>query len=188
MNTQRDETYRTRIIAQLTQKLAGPRRPRKGSYGERNDNLMRELLERCKLPNTDAAEGAIEAYVLPGGEAEKAAEHSSYLQPIFTEGQQQFEWSDEFRPIRQFFDRIEDFDQEVSVQIPSRSVRGNSYQSRKLSQVCDRFLSNEETNDPWNLLDFRSPFPSLLSTEVSHGAELSALVSRARRGIDAGKR
>ena len=50
----------------------------------------------------------------------------------------------------------------ASVQIPSLSKRGESFSRRRLSVVKERFLSDDCTDDPWNLLDLPCPLPGTL--------------------------
>jgi hypothetical protein len=45
------------------------------------------------------------------------------------------------------------------VQIPSRNAAAKSFEKLKLSHVHARFLDQKETDDPWNILAFRSPLP-----------------------------
>ncbi len=61
--------------------------------------------------------------------------------PIITEGQQQFRWSKTNRPIVQLFHRMTYLDRTVSVQILSRSLKGDSFEARTLGAVQQRFLS-----------------------------------------------
>lgn len=50
----------------------------------------------------------------------------------------------------------------VSVQIPSLEADKCSYEPRNIQQVYKRFLAASETDDPWNILDFRCSLPSTL--------------------------
>ncbi|KAK7402782.1 hypothetical protein QQX98_011462 [Neonectria punicea] len=140
------------------------------SHGEENDKLIYTILQRIEQPNTDRNRGVVEAFFSTANEAASQIEAGFPDGPIFTQGQQQFQWGNQGRPVAQLFRRMEDLDRTVSVQIPSRSCNLKSFEKRKLSQVYRRFLDKKETDDPWNILDLRSPlppstFPSFLTGE-----------------------
>ncbi|KAK4182234.1 ATP synthase subunit alpha [Podospora australis] len=154
-----DDTYRKRVLAELREKSSQHAPPR-DSHGKDTDELIRQLLEKVEQPNTDSSQGAVEALLCTGDEAASLAESgSSHDAPIITEGQQQFRWSKGDRPIVQLFRRMGFLDKSVSVQIPSRSSTTQSYEVRKLGEVRKRFLKQDVTDDPWNILDLQSPLP-----------------------------
>src|SRR5438046_2150067 len=53
-------------------------------------------------------------------------------------------------------------DRTVSVQVPSRNSLKDSFENKTLRKVRDRFLNEQPTKDPWNLLDLQNPLPSIL--------------------------
>ncbi|KAK0710349.1 hypothetical protein B0T26DRAFT_724671 [Lasiosphaeria miniovina] len=149
----RDVAYRRQALEEL--QSTGHE---KGSWGKRTNELVFQILRKSKLL-TDG-----EAYFLYGEEAARKVEFGLVSMPIFTQRQQRYQWVGSDRPVSQFFRRIEDLglDRAVSVQVPSRTLRGDSYQRKTLSEVRDRFLAQRPTNNPWNLLDLQSPLPSAL--------------------------
>ena len=130
-----------------------------GSHGEETDKLIYALLQSSKQPNTDEAAGKVEALLLSGDEAGSIVESGTINAPIFTDQQQQFQWSSIDRPIAQLFRRMVDLKRTVSVQIPSRKATLQSYEPHKLAEVQQRFLHQSKPEDPWNVLDLASPLP-----------------------------
>ncbi|KAH6983714.1 hypothetical protein EDB80DRAFT_691559 [Ilyonectria destructans] len=53
-------------------------------------------------------------------------------------------------------------DRTVSIQVPSRSSLKESFETKTILEVRNRFLSQRPTNDPWNLLNLQSPLCSTL--------------------------
>lgn len=104
----------------------------------------------------------IELLLLDGHQAKALLDNTTPDVPIITERQQHFQWTPPARPITEFFEWIEDHDQMVSVQIPSRRADECSYEARSMRQVQERFLSPAKSDDPWNVLDCSCPFPSTL--------------------------
>ncbi|KAK3900121.1 hypothetical protein C8A05DRAFT_17545 [Staphylotrichum tortipilum] len=147
------EAYRQQALSELATTQHRP-----SSWGRKTDELVFQILHRIRPP-TDG-----EAYFLGGGEAARKVELGSLDAPIFTQGQQRFQWPGKDRPIEQLFRYMEDLglDRHVSVQVPSLSVDGESYQSKTLQEVRDKFFSPASTNDPWNLLDLQTSLPSVL--------------------------
>jgi len=152
-----NDTYRRRVLAELREK-SSQHTLSQDSHGKGTDELIYKLLEKAEQPNTDSSKG--EALFCTGDEAASLAESGSpHDAPMITEGQQQFRWSKGERPIIQLFRRMGYLDKSVSVQIPSRSSTTQSYEVRKLSEVRKRFLAQDGTNDPWNILDMQNPVP-----------------------------
>lgn len=117
--------------------------------------------ESCKRPMTDG-NGPIELYRLDGAQARALLDGTTPDVPVIAENQQHFQWQNQARPIPEFFDWIEDHDRRVSVQIPSLEASRRSYEQRTVQQVRERFLSEEESDDPWDILDCSCPLPSTL--------------------------
>ncbi|KAK4206393.1 hypothetical protein QBC37DRAFT_300890 [Rhypophila decipiens] len=149
----RDEAYRRQVLSEFDSTVYEP-----DSWGNQTNILVSEILSKS-TPPTDA-----EAYFLSGEEASQRVEFGSVESPIFTQGQQRFQWKGNDRPILQFFHHMEDLglDRAVSVQVPSRSSFEASSERKTLSQVRKRFLSQQSTTDPWNLLDLQGSLPSTL--------------------------
>ncbi|KAK0706308.1 hypothetical protein B0T26DRAFT_755826 [Lasiosphaeria miniovina] len=94
---------------------------------------LRELggmLGNTRPPNTDRSRGLVDALFLTGVEAASFVEYASLSVPIIAEGQQQFQWNTNDRPIAQLFKRMTHFNRTVSVQIPSRSPKEDSFENR----------------------------------------------------------
>ncbi len=53
-------------------------------------------------------------------------------------------------------------DRTVSVQVPSRNDQIESFEAKTLREVQARFLKEQPTDDPWNLLDLQNPLPPKL--------------------------
>lgn len=153
-----DEMFCERIIAQLKQNASGGK-VTPGSYGERTDQLILEILRNSRSPET-----VTEALICDGDAAMEAVESGRVDVPIFTEGQQQFRWNNGARPILQLFQRMEDgLDRNVSVQVSSRKLTGASAEVKSFREVQERFLGETSADgQTWTLLDLRSPLPSLL--------------------------
>lgn len=153
-----DDAYRRRVMAELREDT-----PVAGSHGEETNRLVYELLEKVQYPNTDSRRGRVEALFCTGDEAVRMVESRSPVDaPIFTKDQQPFKWCEGGRPVEQFFRRTCVLDQFVSVQIPSRSADDESFDGVDLSKVRKRFLTQECTSDPWNVLDLQCPVSSTL--------------------------
>ncbi|KAL8364652.1 hypothetical protein RB595_003775 [Gaeumannomyces hyphopodioides] len=150
----RHEAYRRRALEELATTQHKP-----DSWGRKTDKLVSQILHRIRSPTHGK-----EAYFLSGEEAARRVELGSLDAPVFTQGQQRFQWPGRDRPIEQLFRYMGDLglDRDVSVQVPSRSVRDESFDSKTLQQVRDRFLNQESTDDPWNLLDLQTSLPSVL--------------------------
>jgi hypothetical protein len=162
-----DNTYRIRVLAELRQKFSQHTSSHE-SHGKETDELIYKLLEKAEHPNTESSKGIVEALFCTGDEATSLAESGSpHDAPIITEGQQQFRWSKGDRPIAQLFRRMGFLDKWVSVQIPSRSSNSQSFEVRKLSEVRKRFLAQEDTNDPWNILDMQNPVPQPIPSHLT---------------------
>lgn len=154
-----DDTYRRQVLAELREK-SNQHMSSQDSHGKGTDELIYKLLEKVEQPNTDSSKGVVEALFCTGDEAASLAESGSpHDAPIITEGQQQFRWSKGDRPIAQLLRRMGFLDKSISVQIPSRSSAKRSYEVRKLGEVRKRFLTQDSTDDPWNILDLQSPLP-----------------------------
>ncbi|KAK0656528.1 hypothetical protein B0T16DRAFT_425083 [Cercophora newfieldiana] len=162
-----DDTYRRRVLAELREK-SRQHTSSQDSHGKGTDELIYKLLEKAEQPNTDSSKGVVEALFCTGDEAASLAESGSpHDALIITEGQQQFRWSKGDRPIAQLFRRMGFLDKSVSVQIPSRCSTARSCEVRKLSEVRKRFLTQDETNDPWNILDMQNPVPQPIPSHLT---------------------
>lgn len=153
-----DEQFRRQVLGELARDFTDLKED-DWSRGECNNRYIYKILSKCKHPNTDPRCGPVDAGFLSGQEAADAVERGTESFPIFTEGQQQFQWKDESRPIAQLFGRMEDLTREVAVQIPSHSFDIPSYETKTLAEIQDRFLAATPSPDPWNILDLRSPLP-----------------------------
>ncbi|WQF76292.1 Putative JmjC domain-containing protein [Colletotrichum destructivum] len=181
-----DEAYCKQVLAGLQERLAR-NKSFLNTHGEEADKLVYNILQKAQQPQTDESCGEVDALFCTAGEATSQVESGSLDVPIFTESQQQFRWNGRDRPIEELFRRMEDFDRSVSVQVPSRSSSLSSFESQKLSQVRNRFLKKLETNDPWNILDLRSPLPpSILPTFLT--GENCQLLPRVRDMVLTGNR
>lgn len=103
------------------------RSPGPGSDGRRTNTPVYQLIQQSKQPEVDPELEAIEALFCSGEEALAAVEPGSLDVPIFTKGEQQFQWKSGERPISQLFRRMEDLDRTTSVQIPSRKSSARSF-------------------------------------------------------------
>ncbi|KAL8367055.1 hypothetical protein RB599_010966 [Gaeumannomyces hyphopodioides] len=149
----RDEAYRRRVLKDMELTEHEP-----NSWGSQTDALVSQILSKSRPPTGE------DTYFLSGEEAAQRAELGSVDVPIFTQGQQRFQWKGKDRPISQLFYHMEDLglDQTVSVQVPSRSSLKESSERKTLFQVRNRFLGQRSTSDPWNLLDLQGSLPSTL--------------------------
>lgn len=154
-----DERFRHKVLAELALDFTDKKED-DWSRGETTNRYIHAILSKCQHPNTDVRKGPVEAGFLSGAEAARVVECGTERIPIFTEGQQQFAWTDQSRPIAQLFQRMEDLAREVSVQIPSHDFDVPSYEKKSLTEIRDRFLGGRVSRDPWNILDLRSPLPS----------------------------
>ncbi|KAF3769237.1 hypothetical protein M406DRAFT_75728 [Cryphonectria parasitica EP155] len=159
IDVERDERFRRQVMSELAEKFTDTKED-DWLRGETTNRLVHAILSTCRSPNTDPSKGPVDADLLSGEEALDAMERGTQRIPIFTEGQQQFQWTDNgARPIEQLFHRMEDLSREVSVQIPSRNFDLASFEKRSLADIKARFLRNSPSQDPWNILDLRSPLP-----------------------------
>jgi hypothetical protein len=143
---------------------------------------MINLLEKARPPITNQDEyGEPEAYFLSGKEAYKAVEDNPPGKPIITCGEQGFRWPGEGRPIEQLFRYMENVDRAVSIQVPSRPTANEetSFDVRSLRDAKNRFMAEQPTADPWNLLDLQSPLPRTCVPNFLTG-ENTQLLSRMR--------
>ncbi|KAK8116327.1 hypothetical protein PG984_012829 [Apiospora sp. TS-2023a] len=144
-----DEAYRTQAIDEILQEA-------------------RKELQDCKhptthdKPTTDDNNSMTDLYLLDGHQAKALLGKTTPNIPIITERQQPFQWNSPARPIPEFFNWIEDYNREVSVQIPSLRANESSCELRTIRQVHERFLSRQKSDDPWNILDCSCPLPSTL--------------------------
>ncbi|KAL8299207.1 hypothetical protein RB594_003659 [Gaeumannomyces avenae] len=149
----RDEAYRRQVLRNMESTEYEP-----NSWGSQTDELVSQILSKSRPPTGE------DACFLSGEEAAQRAELGSVDVPIFTRGQQRFQWKGKDRPISQLFYHMEDLglDRTVSVQVPSRSSLKESSERKTLFQVRDRFLGQGLTSNPWNLLDLQGSLPSTL--------------------------
>lgn len=158
LDTQHNERFRRRVLAELAQNFTD-KKENDWSRGETTNRYIHAILSKCQHPNSDPRKGPVDAGFLSGQEAADVIERGSERIPIFTEGQQHFQWTKQGRPIAQLFNRMEDLSREVSVQIPSHDFDVPSYETKSLIEIRDRFLGGRPSQDPWNILDLRSPLP-----------------------------
>ncbi|KAI1909480.1 hypothetical protein LOZ65_006529 [Ophidiomyces ophidiicola] len=148
----RDKAFLRQVIKEIEQ-----RQDARGSHGGITNKLVHALLTRSKT-----ADDGIDVHFWSGSRASVEVESGNVSILIVVESQQLFQWSSLDRPISQLFHRMRGFHREVSVQIPSRDGEHESFESRTLREVRERFLKSEETEDPWNVLDLHNPLPSTL--------------------------
>ncbi|KAH8903830.1 hypothetical protein BR93DRAFT_901405 [Coniochaeta sp. PMI_546] len=151
------------------------------THGDVTARLILKLLQVCESPDTS------EALLLSGQEAAARMEAGVTDCPIFTDGQQQFSWAPDSRPIEEIFRRMENLNRNVSVQVPSRKYHLRSFEKHKLLEVQQRFLEaeNADTDDPWNILDLRNPLPPTVMPKFL-AAENCQLLSRVRDAVLSG--
>ena len=153
-----DEDFRCKVLVELARNFTDLKED-DWSRGETTNRYIHAILSKCRHPNTDVRNGPVEAGFLGGDEAAAFLEQGTARLPIVTAGQQQFSWRPKERPIAQLFRRMEDLSREVSVQIPSHNFDLPSYETKSLYEIKERFLRGDVSQDPWNILDLRSPLP-----------------------------
>ncbi|KMU77083.1 hypothetical protein CISG_06121 [Coccidioides immitis RMSCC 3703] len=166
----RDERFMKQVLEEIVGRLP---QEAEDSHGGITNRLIHRLLTRSKT-----ADDGIDAHFWSGKRAAAEVESGNVNIPIIVESQQPFQWSGSDRPILQLFQRMGGFHREVSVQIPSRDGELESFESRTLHEVRERFLKNEVAEDPWNVLDLHNPIPSTLPTFLM--GENCQLLSRVR--------
>lgn len=120
-----------------------------------------------RVPTIDPKNGLPELHLLDGAETKALLDETTPDVPVITERQQYFQWANPVRPIPEFFEWMEGNSQRVSVQIPSLDRNQRSYESRTIQEGRERFLSEQEPDNPWNFLDCCYPLPSTLSDFVT---------------------
>lgn len=153
-----NEEFRRKVLAELQHEFTDLKED-DWSRGETTNRYIHAILSKCEHPNTDVRKGPIDVGFLNSQEASTILEKGTERLPIITTGQQQFRWTGSERPIAQLFKRMEDLSRQVSVQIPSHNFDLPSYETKSLSAIRDRFLRGQVSQDPWNILDLRSPLP-----------------------------
>ncbi|CAK7203698.1 hypothetical protein SEUCBS139899_006441 [Sporothrix eucalyptigena] len=162
----RDDAYRRQMRDEIQHRLA-TKLGAETTHGGVTNRVIYNLLGVAKHPNADPSKGPIDVHLLTGDEAHAMLDAGSPNEPVVTEREQMFQWRPQLRPIAELFRRMENLDRRVSVQVPSRHCMDDSFESRDLTQVRDRFLAprppgqeGEYDDDPWNILDLRSPLPA----------------------------
>jgi hypothetical protein len=176
--------YRSLMMQELKDRIG--RMYRSDTHCASTDRRLLQLLERSQQPIINEAKSA-EVLFLSGTEALRMVESDATRLPIITQDQQPFKWGSKCRPIEELFQRMEDLDRSVAVQVPSRSIKKQSFESRQLSAVRDRFVARNATDDPWNILDLRSPLPAAILPEFLTGQNCQ-LLPRLRDRVLSGKR
>lgn len=169
-----DDCFRQQVLGELAHGFTELKES-EWSRGETTNRYIHAILSKCKHPNADPRKGAVDAGFLSGQEATDAIERGTERIPIFTEGQQPFQWKSGDRPIVQLFGRMEDLTREVSVQIPSHNFDLPSYQTKSLADIQERFFSESPSPDPWNILDLRNPLPPMVLPEFLTGENCQVL-------------
>lgn len=170
-----DEEFRRKVLAELAQNFTDLKED-DWSRGETTNRYIHAILSKSKPPNTDVRKGPVDAGFLSGEEAAAVIEQGGERIPLFTQGQQQFQWTDnKRRPIVQLFHRMEDLTREVSVQIPSHNFDLPSYKTKSLEDIRDRFVAGCASQDPWNVLDLRSPLPPAILPKFLTGENCQLL-------------
>lgn len=162
----RDQEFRLQVMQELQGKLA---QTAGKTHGEVTGHLILRLLEVCESPSLG------EALVLSGEDAAAQVEAGPAGCPIFTSGQQMFQWENKSRPIEEIFRRMENLNRTVSVQIPSRKPHQHSFSKKKLFECQQRFTANVDTDDPWNILDLRNPLPPTVMPKFLAGENCQVL-------------
>jgi hypothetical protein len=168
-----DISYRNMVLGELQAQVE--HLTESNTHGERTNKYLVKLLQRATPPNTDASHGMIDALFLTGDQAMAEVEFGVSNVPLLTRSQQQFQWSERNRPITELFRRMEDLDRDVCVQIPSQMLTDQSFASKSLSEVQSRFLANKASDDPWNVLDLRSPLPPSILPSFLTGVNCQVL-------------
>ncbi|CAK7563508.1 MAG: hypothetical protein SEPTF4163_001377 [Sporothrix epigloea] len=160
LNLVRDDAYRRQMRNEIQRRFGVP--GIENTHGGVTDRTIYDLLGVAEQPNDDPGRGPVDVHFLSGEEAHKLLDSRSPYEPVVTQHEQVFQWRPRLRPIAELFQRMENLDRHVSVQVPSRDCMGDSFESRDLTEVRDRFLASEglEAEDPWNILDLRSPLPA----------------------------
>ncbi len=167
-NVLRDGQYRQQMLVELEGRLAPTGLP-ETTHGGVANKVVYNLLLVAHQPNALAEHGPVDVRFLTGAEAWDMVEAGSPGEPVVVEREQMFAWRPRQRPIAELFRRMENIDRSVSVQVPSRSCTGDSFESRGLAEVRDRFLAGDggtaakegdNIDEPWNILDLRSPLPA----------------------------
>jgi hypothetical protein len=158
-----DQVYLAQAVSELSERA----KDASGSRGARTAACLLPILKNCTHPNTDANCGALDLHLMSGIRAKKFLDSNTPDVPLITEGQQVFEWDNQEKAIAEFLEWIGDDDKTVSVQIPSLKADSCSCEIRDLGQVRSRFLSSNNEDDPWNVLDCSCPVPSTLPSFLS---------------------
>ncbi|KAJ4402057.1 hypothetical protein N0V82_010817 [Gnomoniopsis sp. IMI 355080] len=169
-----DERFRQQVLGELAYGFTELKES-EWSRGETTNRYIHAILSKCQHPNADPRKGAVDAGFLSGQEAADAIERGTERIPIFTDGQQPFQWKSGDRPIVQLFGRMEDLTREVSVQIPSHNFDLPSYQTKSLAEIQDRFFDESPSPDPWNILDLRNPLPPMVLPDFLTGENCQVL-------------
>lgn len=156
----RDDAYRGQVLRELEAKIM-QQKLIPGTQGAQTDKIVYKILLRSEPPTTGGDSEPIEARFLTGDEARSAVESGSLDIPIFTRGQQEFQWGKSDRPIAKLFRRMASHGF-VHVQMPSRSTALDTAAVLSLSDVQERFLEARYRDDPWAVLDLPSPLPNRL--------------------------
>jgi len=137
-----------------------------------NNSVVSALLRIAKRPNTDPLRGRIEAHVVSTDEARTMLEHTSPDAPIIAQTGLMAWDPNRGRPIEQLLDMVVTRDAKLSIQIPSQPITetGQSFRKIKFSDAAARFLANEPSDNPWNVLDFGNPHGECTTpTFLAHG-------------------
>lgn len=169
-----DDCFRQQVLGELAHGFTEMKES-EWSRGETTNRYIHAILSKCQHPNADPRKGAVDAGFLSGQEAADAIERGTERIPIFTDGQQPFQWKSGDRPIVQLFGRMEDLTREVSVQIPSHNFDLPSYQTKSLSEIQERFFNESPSPDPWNILDLRNPLPPMVLPDFLTGENCQVL-------------
>ncbi|KAJ9132492.1 hypothetical protein NKR19_g9284 [Coniochaeta hoffmannii] len=176
-DSDRDDAFRQRVLGDLTRAVEArqtekaPRRKTK-TYGDVNNSVVSALLRIAKRPNTDPLRGRIEAHVVSTDEARTMLEHTSPDAPIIAQTGLMAWDPNRGRPIEQLLDMVVTRDAKLSIQIPSQPITetGQSFRKIKFSDAAARFLANEPSDNPWNVLDFGNPHGECTTpTFLAHG-------------------
>ncbi|CAK7271497.1 hypothetical protein SEPCBS57363_004650 [Sporothrix epigloea] len=160
LNMARDDAYRRQMRDEIQRRFDVP--GIENTHGGMTDRTIYNLLGVARQPNGDPEKGPVDVHLLSGEEAHELLDTQSPYEPVVTQHEQVFQWRPRLRPIAELFERMENLDRQVSVQVPSRDCMDDSFESRDLTEVRDRFLGSDglEVEDPWNILDLRSSLPA----------------------------